>query len=209
MTFQSIPFERRYTPLQDSNSTPDLANNLFRRVLLNAQTVSSSGEDIDSSTAELANSQLLAEHAISMFINAKEEIFEDGMENEFSRNLSEFIVSFSQPAMEVIIDLFLSNSINTEVASEALRILGRLRHRITYRERLWLLERCLLYSPFARVRDGALLGLSFINDKLSIPPIKSAIEKETIPELRHDMKRVLAQLEGTKDGVSAKKDSKK
>lgn len=209
MALQSIPFERHNTPLQDSNSTADLANNLFRRVLLNAQTVSSSGEDVDSSTAELADSQVLAEYAISMFINAKEEVFEDGMESEFSRNLSEFVVSFGQPAMEAIIDLFLSNSLNTEVASESLRILGRLRHKITYRERLWLLERCLLYSPFARVRDGALLGLSFINDKLAIPPLKSAIEKEAIPELRHDMKRVLAQLEGAKYGISTKKDSKR
>ena len=102
---------------------------------------------------------LLDKQASSIFVNAKEEIFEDGMESDFSRNLSEFVIFFGQPAMEAIIDIILSNRVNTEVTSEALRILGRLRHRVTYRERLWLLERCLLYSPFARVRDGALLGL--------------------------------------------------
>lgn len=208
MALQGIPSERHLLPSQESNSATDLANNLFRRVLINARTVNSYGEDVESSTTEFANSQLLAEQATSIFINAKEEIFEDGMESEFSRNLSGFILSFGQPSMEAIIDLYLSNSVNTEVASEALRILGRLRHRVTYRERLWLLERSLLYSPFARVRDGALLGLSFLNDRLAIPPLKSAIEKESVLELRHDMERVLTQLEGIKDGVSAKKDSK-
>jgi len=194
---------------QDSDSSTDLASNLFRRVPINARTVNSYGENIESSTVESSTSQLLATQATSIFINAKEEIFEDGMESEFSRNLSGFIVSYGQLAMEAVIDLFLSNSVNTEVASEALRILGRLRHRATYRERLWLLERCLLYSPFARVRDGALLGLSFANDKLAIHPLKSAIEKESVLELRHDMERVLTHLEGTnKDGIPTKKDSK-
>ncbi|MDP1713898.1 MAG: hypothetical protein Q8L41_04055 [Anaerolineales bacterium] len=208
MALPNTPLESRHTRTQDSNSTTDLATNLFGRVLLNARTVNSYGENIESSTIESENSRLLVAQATSIFTNAKEEIFEDGMESEFSRNLSDFILSFGQPAMEVIIDLYFSNSVNTEVVSESLRILGRLRHRNTYRERLWLLERCLLYSPFARIRDGALLGLSFLNDKLGIPPLKSAIEKESILELRHDMERVLTQLEGVKDGVSTKKDSK-
>jgi hypothetical protein len=140
--------------------------------------------------------------------SAKEEVFEDGMESDFSRNLSEFIISFGHLAMETIIPIILSERTNTEVASEAFRILGRLNHKITYRDRLWLLERG-LYSASARVRDGAVLGLAFLNDSLAIAPLKSAIERERIPELRKDMEQILTQLEGNENGISAKKDTKK
>ena len=108
--------------------------------------------------------------------------------------------------MEAIINLLLSNRANTDVASEALKVIGRLNHKITYRDRLWLLERG-LYNSSARVRDGAILGLAFMNDSIAIAPLKSAIERERIPELRQDMKQVLAQLEGIGNGISAKKDS--
>jgi hypothetical protein len=208
MALQSFPFERRHSPSRDSNSTADLATNLFRTVLLKSQTVNSYGEDIDSSTAEFANSQLLYEQATSIFSNAREEIFEDGMESKFSLNLSEFIVSFGHPAMETIINLLLSNRLNTEVASEAFRVLGRLRHKNTYRDRLWLLERG-LYNRSARVRDGAALGFAFLNDQLAIAPLQAAIERELIPELRKDMEQILAQLEGKEDGIPIKKDTKK
>ena len=208
MIAQNIPFGQRQSPSLESNSSTDLANNLFSRVLLNSQTVNSYREDIDSSTTELVNIQLLSDQVSSIFINAKEEIFEDGMESNFSLDLSRFITSFGHSAMEVIIPIILSEYTNTEVASEAFRILGRINNKITYRDRLWLLERG-LYNISARVRDGAILGLAFLNDPLAIAPLKAAIERENNADLRKDMEQILAQLEGFKDGVPTKKDTKK
>ncbi len=46
-----------------------------------------------------------------------------------------------------------------------------------------------------------------LNFKFAIEPLKSAIERERIPELRKDMEQVLAQLEGNKDDISTEKDS--
>ena len=77
-------------------------------------------------------------------------------------------------------------------------------NKTTYRERLWLLERG-LYSASARARDGAVLGLAFLNDPLAVEPLKAAIKREINPELRQDMEQVLAQLEGDNDGISSKK----
>jgi len=220
MALQSIPFERRVPPTDSNAATgfdDPLVENLFKKVQsvtqielqdIDARTVKYYGGSVESSTSKIANSGLLDKQANSIFAGAKEEIFEDGMESDFSRNISDFIASFGHSAMEVIIPIILSEQTNTEVASEAFRILGRLNHKITYRDRLWLLERG-LYSTSARVRDGAILGLAFLNDSLAIAPLKSAIERERIPELRKDMEQILAQLEGNEDGIPAKKDTKK
>jgi len=215
MALRETPFERHLPPT-DSNAATGLVENFFKKVQsvphyqlqdIDARTVKYYEGSVESSTSKSTDSSLLDEQANSIFASAKEEIFEDGMESDFSRKLSEFIISFGQPAMEEIIDIILSNRINTEVTSEALRILGRIHHKGTYRERIWILERCLLYSSFARVRDGAILGLAFLDDPLAIQPLKSAIERERIPELREDMEQVLAQLEGNKDDISTEKDS--
>ena len=220
MALQSIPFERRVPPTDSNAATgfdDPLVENLFKKVQsvtqielqdIDARTVKYYGGSVESSTSKIANSGLLDKQANSIFAGAKEEIFEDGMESDFSRNISDFIASFGHSAMEVIIPIILSEQTNTEVSSEAFRILGRLNHKITYRDRLWLLERG-LYSTSARVRDGAILGLAFLNDSLAIAPLKSAIERERIPELRKDMEQILAQLEGNEDGIPAKKDTKK
>jgi hypothetical protein len=67
-------------------------------------------------------------------------------------------------------------------------------HAPSYRFRLWLLERS-LGSLKARIRDGAILGLSSLNDPHAISYLKLAIEQEKCSELRKDMEQVLAQLE--------------
>jgi len=218
MAIRETPFER-HTPPTDSNADTGFDNplveNFFKKVQsvphyqlqdIDARTIKYYGGSVESSTSKPADAGLLDKQANSIFAGAKEEIFEDGMESNFSRNLSEFIVSFGHSAMETIISIILSEQTNNEVASETYRILGRLTHKTTYRDRLWLLERG-LYSASARVRDGAILGLAFLNDPIAIAPLKSAIEREQISELRHDMEQVLTQLEGNKNGVSAKKDS--
>lgn len=211
-------FERPKLPITDSGVSTSLVESLFKspvKVARQAQptnNTSASNYNLENSTYRSIDRPIdfdfLKNKVNVIFATAKEEIFEDGMESEFSRNLSRFIVSFGHPAMEAIINLLLSNRANTEVTSEAFRILGRLRHKITYRDRLWLLERG-LYNQSARVRDGAALGFAFLNDPLAIAPLQSAIERELIPELRKDMEHILTQLEGKEDGISIKKDTKK
>jgi hypothetical protein len=205
-------FERPKLPITDSDVSTALVESLFRNPVKVAQqaqptnNTSASSYNLENSTYRSIDFDFLNNKVNIIFADAKEEIFEDGMESDFSRNLSKFILSFGHSAMETIIPVILSAHTNTEVVSEALRVLGRINHKTTYRDRLWLLERG-LYSASARVRDGAILGLAFMNDSIAIAPIKSAIERERIPELRQDMEQVLAQLEGNENGISAKKDS--
>lgn len=129
----------------------------------------------------------------SLFCSAKEEDFEDGMESKFSRNLIALIQQYDELAIDILAELIVSHDVNLSVAAEALRWIGWMNHPYTHQKRRWLIEHALT-SPYARIRDGAILGISYMDDPLSIHSLKWAIEHEKIASLRHDMEQVLSQL---------------
>ena len=129
----------------------------------------------------------------ALFIAGKEEYFEDGKTSHFSKGLVSCIQKYGNNAIEVITGFIVYEKVSPEVASEALRWLGEINHPESYKFRLWLLERS-LSCPSSRVRDGAILGLSYLNDPHAITYVDEAIKQEKITELRKDMKQVLAQL---------------
>lgn len=131
------------------------------------------------------------------FAIAQDEHFEDGMESNFSRNLTRFIMHYSSIGIDIIADLILTDTVNPVVAGEALRWIGGIEHPITYPARRWLLARSLKCSSLY-IRDGASLGLASMDDPAVIPYLEYAITQEKIPELREDMIQVLEQLEDTR-----------
>jgi len=124
----------------------------------------------------------------------REEVFEDGMESNFSRELVACIEEHGEAAIHAICEL--TDTVNPSVLSEALRWIGHMAHNDTYQARFNLLTFCLTHS-YARVRDGAGLGLASMDDPQAIPYLERAIAAERIPELKHDMEMVLAQLTAT------------
>jgi hypothetical protein len=125
-----------------------------------------------------------------------QEVFEDGMESSFSLGLTTIIRKFGNLAIEALASLILRGEADARVASEAMRWLGLLDDPETYRLRLRLLERSLRsYSP--RVRDGAALGLSYLDNPHAIPFLRQAIACEPIRGLRENLQQVLEQLEST------------
>jgi hypothetical protein len=130
----------------------------------------------------------------TVFRTAKEEFFEDGMETIFSHQIDSLVKKYGFEALEAITCLIVYKRVETEVAGEALRWLGRIEHAESYKYRRWLLERS-LSLPSTRVRDGATLGIASMDDKHAIPYLKTAIEHEFCSELKEDMEQVLEQLE--------------
>jgi hypothetical protein len=156
---------------------------------------SSEHQEFDNATTIYINPQKVIDEIKPLFIAGREEFFEDGMESRFSKGLISAIEKYDDLAIDVISDLILGEKISPEVASEALRWIGKIEHNATYENRLHLLEQSLKCSS-AKVRDGAILGLSFLNDFRAIDSIKEAIQKENIKLLRRNMGQVLEQLEG-------------
>jgi len=149
----------------------------------------------DSATTTYINPQKVMDEIKSLFIAGREEFFEDGMESRFSKGLISAIGKYGELAIDVISDLILGEKVSPEVASEALRWIGYIDDDATYESRLHLLKESLKCSS-PRVRDGAGLGLSFMNDPRAIGLLKEAIQKENIKLLRRNMEQVLEQLEG-------------
>jgi HEAT repeat protein len=136
----------------------------------------------------------LAESFRYLLMSAKYELFEDGIESEFSKGLMALIKKYENDALAELAYFIVYEKVSTEVAAEALRWLGLMDHLLSYHWRLWLLERS-LNSRSARIRDGAVLGLSFLDDPDAIPYLRQAVDREPVKELRADMEQVIVQLE--------------
>lgn len=119
--------------------------------------------------------------------------FEDGMESEFSAHLTSLVQTYGPFSRDILAQIFEDNTISAEVLSEALRWLGRMEDQPSYEARLWLLEKA-LSSSSPTVRDGASLGLASMDDPRAARYLEAALERETLPDLRHDMEEVLRQL---------------
>lgn len=131
-----------------------------------------------------------------LFKSAKAEMFEYGVESEFSRELDDFVHKFDHIAIEAIRRVAFQKDVDQDVLLEALRTLGRIEHSPSYIERLRLLQMG-LFAPSAQIRNGAALGLAYLDDPRAIPFIKQAIEREKLSWLRRYFQKVLDQLENT------------
>lgn len=145
---------------------------------------------------------------LSIIETAHDIEFEDGVANEFSKKLNMYIKKYGNSFINKLIPIFLNETANDEILSEALRWIGRIDSSDTHEKRLWLLEHC-LFSSSPTLRDGATLGLASMNDPSAITFLKEVIKKETIKELLLDMKDVLFDLVKEKDAIYSKKNQKK
>lgn len=122
---------------------------------------------------------------------------EPGMVNDFSLGIERVIRNHGKLALDIIRKYILEEQTTTYLAMEALKYIGNFRIDAIHHQRREMLERCLTESRLAWVRDGASLGLSFMDDPLSIPALELAIDTETNDELKEDLFLVLDQLRET------------
>lgn len=129
----------------------------------------------------------------SIFLKAANERFESGVISDFAKDIIAVVYNHGGRAVEEIGALMLSEAGNPLVSAEALRSLGQIAHPTTYRERLWVLQRSLrCSSPITR--DGATIGLAWLDDPAAIQALEAAIDRETYVGLKQDMQRLLRQL---------------
>jgi len=148
----------------------------------------------ESSSSDIApaNPQMLSE-IDTIFAHAQGEYFEDGVETEFSRRLTGLLENSGNEVVKSL-QYYLGSFYNKpDIISEALRWVGLVKNSATHQERLILLISCLSWGS-AKVRDGANLGLAFMEDPSVIPYLERAVEKENVPQLRSEMIQVLDEL---------------
>lgn len=136
----------------------------------------------------------LTEEVWTVFFRAGAEAFEDGMESLFAKELKSLIERHGRDALELIGALVEDSRADPAVIGEALRWLGLVKYRASHEDRLAVLVRA-LGATSAQIRDGALLGLSFLNDPRAIIPLETAASHEKKAVLRRFMREVIAQLQ--------------
>ena len=132
-----------------------------------------------------------------LFLDAGDEIFEDGMNTNFSTNLRRIIQDNGAAAINALERLVWKDGANVEVVEEALRQIGHMDHKSTHRSRLSLLKRA-LGSRNPRVRDAASIGIEAMEDPDAIECLQSAIKKEQSELLRRNLIDVLEQLQDSR-----------
>lgn len=128
-----------------------------------------------------------------IFSEATEEMFEDGFESRFSKQLVTMISAYGDMVMNQIIQLAEDRRIPPTILAETLRWLGHMGDGASFVRRRWLLEWSLRH-PSVVVRDGAILGLSFLEDPRTIPALERAYAAEEHEMLRIDMSQIIADL---------------
>lgn len=134
--------------------------------------------------------------AKNLFRGARGQRFENGMESPFSRDLVSLVKEHGDVAVKAIAEIVFSEEAHAEVIGEALHWLGDIDDPKSDSSRLDLLEKS-LKSPSPSVRDGAALGIAFLDNPHAIPFLQDAIKQEKHPGLRQDLQQVLDQLEET------------
>lgn len=123
--------------------------------------------------------------------------FDDGVEDEFAAELTRLVNDWGGLGVRKIAALISGPGVRTEVAAQTLLCLGRIDDRDSYQERSRALREGLA-SPSAKVRDAAAVGLASMMDVAAKADLGKAIEKETVPSLREDMREVLEFLRTVK-----------
>ena len=124
----------------------------------------------------------------AIFKHAKHEVFEDGYDSVFSRDIEDLVynknAAFS--VVKSVREYLHSEDMIGEIACEALCVLGRIEHEQSHSNRLRLLIEALSHDSHW-VRDGATIGLSSMGDTSAIPYLKEAAKNETVKMMKKYM----------------------
>ncbi|MEQ8673166.1 MAG: hypothetical protein RLP44_32075 [Aggregatilineales bacterium] len=148
-----------------------------------------------------ASNQGLHSEVLNLFRSAVGTRFEDGMDSAFSLRLQAMIMTYGNETVKIIDNVIFNEQVDADVVSESLRWIGKVEGHQTHRLRRLLLETS-LHHPSPMARDGAILGLSFMDDPESITALEYAIKNEKLNSLKADMQQVLEQLYETREMLS-------
>jgi hypothetical protein len=147
-----------------------------------------------SSTKRTAAAESIEKELQQLFNEFRHEVFEDGVESDFSRRLVRVIETKGNMALLELNALLRSPNTPSNVAAEALRWIGQMRHSETHAYRRWILTD-LLKASSVLIRDGAIVGLLNLDDPSTKHSVQAARDSEQSEQLRQDLSQLLEQLE--------------
>ena len=141
----------------------------------------------------VSDQEMLADTLRRLFRSVDYEVFEDGMDSDFSNSLIHIIRTHGIVAVGALEEIIYTDGVNPEVAAEALVWVGRMDDEQTHRARLSLMEGALESSNVC-IRDGASLGIGAMDDPAAMGSLRNAIGRERCGLLRQNLEATLEQL---------------
>ena len=136
----------------------------------------------------------IEQSAINIFDAYQHEEFDADIADEFTNTLDRLIRPNGKPAIFVIGNLIIKHVLDDDIISEILKALGRIEDENTKHERYELLMGS-IRNESATIRDGAVSGLSFLDDKRALPQLRMLFETENAPILKNNIMVAIRGLE--------------
>lgn len=136
----------------------------------------------------------LEQSVLDIFDAYQHEEFDIDIAHDFTNALDSLIRANGKPVIRIINHLIKNIALNKDIISEILKALGRIEDEITKEARYELLIG-LIKDESAIIRDGAVSGLSFLDDKRALTQLRILFEIETVPILKNNIKVAIKGLE--------------
>ena len=147
------------------------------------------------SIPEIDISELLEGHLDRLYSAARDELFEGGRKSQFSKGLQQLCTYAPVAVMQSLKARLVAESrISAEVVAETLRWAAD-QEAIFIRDSAIDFLSMGLYHPSSLVRDAAALSLAYLDEDAAANPLRRAIEREKVPELRDDLEALVRSLE--------------
>lgn len=141
-----------------------------------------------------ASDLLLEQSVLNIFDAYQHEEFDTDIAYDFTNSLDILIRANGKPVIRIISNLIKKLHLNEDIISETLKALGRIEDEHTKEERYELLID-LIKDESAIIRDGAVSGLSFLDDRRALPQLRILFETEAVPILKNNIKVAIKGLE--------------
>lgn len=130
----------------------------------------------------------------TLLIFSNYEAFDTQTSYDLTHAFAELINRNGRPIIRALRVLINHQELNNRLICEALVSVGRLQNSDTESDRFELLIGLLdHHAPI--VRDGAIMGLSFMDNKKAIPYLRKSLTKETVRTLRENIEVAIRDLE--------------
>lgn len=144
-------------------------------------------DTISSHVAQISSGDIqIQQTAINLFDTYRHEEFDTDIAYEFTNDLDTFIQTNGEAAIRIINNLMKKQVFDENIISETLKALGRIENKNTKEQRYQVLMYFIKHDS-AIIRDGAVSGLSFLDDKRALPQLYMLFETETVPILKNNI----------------------
>lgn len=153
----------------------------------------SHAQDLSETTGPAATAAKLRQRIAAIVADAQREDFREGSTSQFAKDLSTLVNDFGSAVFPEIQRMIASGLLRGEVGFEALTALAGLKHSAIIHDRLRLIEWALA-SPSAEMRYAAAFALATVRERAAAEPLRAAIIREPVRDIRKAFEKVLALL---------------